>query len=386
MEEKKNLQINPAPFNKKLKAYFIDFGSIILLSLLICIISISIFINSTYYKKQDQTINNQIDIMLKLTKEANLSDEDENGNILDLNDLYKKYAIGHILLSFNIDPTSFTNSNYTDIKNHEQIKDKYFPIDVKTDYLANIYYNYFPNLNGEFNQPKYTDASTYFKEVLTTVNKDLSCFNMNLTYPTLKGEFAVSLYEYIVLEKKVDNQKGLDNNTLFADIFTKTFSYNSEQFQKLTFYQKEYNIYYSSYQSLAYITNLIYVLSYTISFVILTIFVSIMNKNHITLGYKLTSLKLHSIRDKKIKFYQIVLKFLFEYLISFSSIFIISLLIGGNALTFPLFNISTFNINLFSFTILSFILLSANILTSYIKKDKRSLSELLSNTIYIDLE
>ena len=46
--------------------------------------------NSYYSNKNNEIVNVQIEKMLQMTEEANLSDKDKDGNLLELNDMYKK--------------------------------------------------------------------------------------------------------------------------------------------------------------------------------------------------------------------------------------------------------------------------------------------------------
>lgn len=371
-------------FGKKIKRYFINLIIMILVGILLTLLNVSICTNADYYQKNNQVVNTKIEKMLELTSDAYLSKKNSEGELLSLNDMYKEYATGHILLSYECNQVEFNQKGVNDLYNNEKIKDKYFAIDSSKDYLANLYYNYLPSLGDEYFDFEGLSTSEYYKKVLRETNKDLSMFDLEKEYPTLKVEFAICLYEYIVLEKTMDNPDGLNANTVFADIFTKTFDYNSALFQGLDFYQVEFKEYQNSYQKLVNLINFTYFISYSESFVLLFVIIPLFFKNRLSLGDLVGGFVVINNENKKLTFVQRLINILLDYLLYFDSIFIIAFVIGGTtAISFSLFKIGNINISLMSFIVITLIFAFVNYLVSYIRKDKASIKDVLSSSIYL---
>lgn len=161
-----------ASFNKLIKSFFIDYIILILLNVVVSFMSFFACVNSSVYKNHNEIINVQIKRMMEITDEAKLSDQDNDGNLLSLNDMYKKWAIGHILLSYQENEQQFNEAGLNDINSNEIIKDKYYPITIANDYLANIYCNYLPSLDEKVLDYKGLSGKEYYKKVLTDLNVD----------------------------------------------------------------------------------------------------------------------------------------------------------------------------------------------------------------------
>ncbi len=376
-----------ASFNKLIKSFFIDYIILILLNVVVAFMSFFACVNSSVYKNHNEIINVQIKRMMEITDEAKLSDQDNDGNLLSLNDMYKKWAIGHILLSYQENEQQFNEAGLNDINSNEIIKDKYYPITIANDYLANIYCNYLPSLDEKVLDYKGLSGKEYYKKVLTDLNVDTSMFNMNRDYPTLKVSFAINLYNYIVLEKQMDNPEGLSANTMLSDLFTKTFEYNSKIVQSLSLYQNEYLKYQESYTYLAKLSNRIYLYSFSFTFCILFIVIPLILNDHYSLGNRISGVIVCDLNEKKLNLGQLVLRLILNYIISLSSIFIVALVVGGiNAITQPLFQILNYNITMMSFILLSLIIAFINFIISYIRDDKKTLIDILSNSISLDTD
>lgn len=376
-----------AAFKKKIKAFFIDYIILVLLSVVTTFVSIFLCVNSSNYQTHEEIINVQIEKMIDITKNANLSDKDENDELLTLNDMYKKYAIGHILLSYELNTQEFIENGLDAINQNENIKDKYYSINTSNDYLAYLYYHYLPSLDNNPINYDGLNCSDYYKNVLKNVNDDVSMFDMNKDYPTLKVSFAIDLYNYIVLEKQMDNPSGLSANTNFANLFTKTFEYNSGIVQSLSFYQTEYQIYQKSYNYLSKLMNYIYLCNYLFGTLLLFLVVPLINKDYYSLGNRISGIIICTTDEKKLNIKKLLLKSLFDFILNLSSIFIVSFVIGGtSAITQSLFTIGAFNITLMTIITLSLVFLIINFVTSHIRNDNRTLVEIIIKTTCLDTD
>ncbi len=320
---------------KRASAWLIDFILIIILGIFFLNITIPLSEKTNAYKNANSIIDEKINIMSDLACEAKLIIKDEEDNILDDEMMYKQYAIGHILLSYDLNKEYFNENGIVDLENNELIKDKYEKITPLNDPLAYFYYEYLVNNVSDINYEGLSKED-YFKKVLLDNNLDLSIFDMTYSYPSLKKEIAISLYTYIILEEKIDNTEGNKNNTILVDIFTNTYKANRTLFESLDIYQAEYLIYQENYQILVNKMNINYIISYSLSFIIIYILIPLLMKEKITIGYRFNKLFVDNNLKSKI------IRKVFDYVINYSSIFIIAMFVSGtNALILPLFNIGT---------------------------------------------
>lgn len=368
---------------EKAKAYLFDVVILLLLGVIALMGVITIHQNLPSFKKQVNKVETQIKVMNEMTEEAKLCELDKNGKPISLNDMYTKYAISHILLSYDNNEAYFNEKGISNLHEHENVKDKYSSITVETDCLANLYVNYFPNLKGEFNQPDYGGVSPilYFKNVLISENENLELFDMEQDYPVLKRDYAFRLCEYIIFEKRMDNLQAQRNNDLFADIFQKTFKHNSELFQELTFYQTEYAKYEEGYKELSIGIVIDILISYLITALILFVLIPLLFKDGGTLGQHFANLRVFSLTSDKMRVCQKLLRALLNIVIYFPSIFLVAFLITGtNALLNTLFMIGSFAVDMMDIIYVIGALGIANALVSYIKKDKRSIVDISSQS------
>lgn len=368
--------------NKNFKVYFINFIFMLFIGIILTFVMSFYGSNSTYYNENNDIVNIQVEKMLSLTNEAHLSEVDKKGNVLSLNEMYKKYAIGHILLSYELNEEKFNEKGIDDI-----VVEGYSKITIESDYLANLYYNYLPSLYDNPIDYKGMSGSSYFKKVISEINNDVSMYNLEEEYPSIKVEFAIELYKFIVLEEKMDNKEGLDANTLFADIFTKTFEYNSNVFQKLDFYIAEYNIYSEAYQNLVNYINIIYFGCYFVSFLIVFVFVPFVNRKHVPVGELLSRIVICDYYEEKAKGWQYLIRTLISFILYLPVLFIVCFLLGGTkAIYSVLFSIGSIHVNMLSFILIASIIIIINFAVCSIKKDKRSLVDVLSNTMCLNEE
>lgn len=376
----KDLKVN---LSKRVWAWLCDFILLVILGCIFSSLTISINKNLECYKTATATVNSQIELMNNMIFDAGLSSKDEEGNILSQDDMFRKYAIGHILLSYDNNKEFFEENGYTNLHQNEKIKGKYESISPQKDCLSYLYIFYFPSLEGNYNQSSYggLTGNEYFKFVLNSVNKDLSMFDMDKEYPILKPIASVNLYSFIVEENK-DNNIGITYKNTLADIFVKTYEHNVSLFQKLTFFEKEYNIYSENYHSLVVQVNVDHVISYSFAFLIVYILIPLILRNDITIGRKLNKFVVGSNDEKQIKWYQFIIRKIGDYFFNFSAIFLIAFFMTGtNSLMMPLIlSGNNFNINQYLFISIFTFLGIVNALVLYLKKADSSLIDIISGT------
>src|SRR5574344_1640323 len=187
-----------ATFSKKISSFCIDFIIVLIFGCLFAYGSVNINKSLDSYKESANLVDKKISLLNQYTFEAKLSDIDSEGNIVSTNDMYKKYAISHILLSYDNNIEYFAANGINNLHENSNIKDKYVSISVNTDSLAYFYCVYLPNLTGEVNQPDYKGLTPYeyYKNIIKDNTNDYSMFDFADEYPTLKPEFAVGLYSY----------------------------------------------------------------------------------------------------------------------------------------------------------------------------------------------
>lgn len=367
--------------NKKALAWFIDFVLIMVSTVFTSILIIDINKTLPQYKECVSVVERQIETMNSLTREAKLSSFDEDNRQLSLEKMYREYAIGHIILSFNQNKELFISEGI-DLTNSELIKN-HDAITPEIDPLAYLYYYYIPRLDGDYNQPDYggLTVEAYYKNILCSKNEDLSIFNMDKYYPVLKPNAAINLYDFIILEHKNDSD-GAKNNAILADIFVTTHQYNCEVFSNLSFFQSEYLVYANSYQKLTAQINIDYIISFSISFIFIVLIPNLTFKNGRSIGKVLAGISIASYNEKKMNAIQNGCRLICDYVLHFGSLFITSFFVTGtNAIILPMFKIGNFGFNLISVILVIIILGVINCIISMIKRDKRSAVDLITNTI-----
>lgn len=374
-------QTSSVSFGKKALAYLIDFVILIMIGSLCSFLTVEVSKKTEGYLKSAEVVETQIDLMNAMTSEAKLLKIHDDGEIYTMEEMYKDFAISHILRSYDENTDKFHQAGIENPHEVEGIKGIYTSATDENDSLAYVYCHYFPKLGEDSNRPIYEDdkALEFFKTNLQRTGQDLSMFDMSSEYPVLKAENAINLYSYIVLSKKDDAYK--NENTKLAAVYTACYNLNVDYFKKLTSYQELYKVYLSNYRNLILIINLDHIIAYLISALLVFALPVLIFRKGMSVGKRALKIALAPKEGEGLRWTQILLRATGDVILSFPAIFVTALFTTGtNSIVMPLAVIGSFSFNLIFVLFLVGILSLANVAVLYFRKDNRSLLDLIAQT------
>lgn len=369
---KKNYSYNQdfkAPFGKKFSSNAIDFVIIFLLSVILSFVGYFSFSNTDYYKAQVSYINEQIDAINDLAIDAKLAKVDEDGELLDNASFFNYYLDSHILLAHSLDSASFDEQgiSQTDIDMH--IKNT--PVATyEVDSLAYFYVYYLDEYNGKSD---IEDKKLEFVNLLKEQDGVEKLYSFDGDFPTLKSDVAINIFNYLYN----DDTLGYDTYSDVANAFTSVLNNSISIFQTLPSYISLYEQYDIGYKSLLDVINIILVISYSVSFILIYILPIFFLQDGQSLGRKFTHTILVSVDESKIKPISVVIRYLFNYITYFFMTFFIAFIFSGvDSLLYASFPF-------YIFPLISFILCMVNVIFALVNKKVNSLTDVMSRSMLL---
>ena len=372
-----------AGISKKVFTYFVDLLIVFVLALILNISCVPILENTPQYKNASKIVEDKVAQIYSFEEEANLIDfislDGTKKDIpLDRNEMFTKYIYRNIALSY-------VNDSNGDFKNNNVVIDefKYGILTSDNDYLSYFYIKFIPNLGDDsFVDYNKKPIDYYVNDVLKKYIKNQNAFIVDGDLPYLNSEFGYSLYRYVI-KNETDYQAGKENYDTLANYFNDAMNNSLNLFQDYKPFKESYSVYLSNYESLINSSILYQFIIYTISFVILLIVVPLFSKNR-SLGSIIMKTTLFDLKEQKIKWYMLLSKKMVDFVSMYWINLVISIFtIGMIGVAKSVFSIGGLNISMFVFIFISMIFATISVTIGISREDKRCLSELVSNTIYL---
>ena len=397
-------QFNKQGLLKPAKRIYISlFDSIclIVISFLLMLVGMKITNNIPSFALNNSLINEKRVEMLKLNEESGLyefkgegDERFDSSNQISEEETFTKYCLSHILLSYTIDSAPFTG--YT--INVDSLL-KQYDIEIasySTDYLAKFYtvyvpkYNIYNDKNNDVVELGSVSEKSFFIKKLNDSMKNtpeyVSWIFNGEDFPYLKGEYAVNLYRYL-FNMENSYQVGLTSYNFLADNYqtvhkvSSNYIYNSQRYQDL------YTSYKSSYAFCSYSIDVVSLIVYFISFLLIIVLPQIIFKNGRTFGSLIFKGAVIDKDGLDLSWYQTLTRCIIQFF-TFYGVMLFSLFMSGglyNGWMFPIFYINDIGISLFHFTCLGLFIGIIQVILVFLTNKKTSLTELISGTNVVDL-
>lgn len=370
---------------KKISNYFFDCLYVLICTIVFNLVGIKVLEITPNYLNNKSVVNETVNDIYKMESEAKLIDLYDLNNKkvnepISSDDLFIKYINQHLVKAYNEGSKEiFKNIDEIDLSIYSEAS-------IDNDYLAYFYVTFIPNnLDKGFVIDYSTTPIIYFNNTILNPlrsNYDYFSFNENDFY-YLKEEYASDLYSYLYLNSNNETGKVIFDN--LKEFFIDTLNNSFSLFNNYTPFKEAYEVYNTHFNELVKESVITNTLSYLISFIILMVVIPLVNKNFYTLGELSSKTRLFDYKDRKIKFYQPLIKSIFFFIETYWVNIVVSVFtIGSTGLSFSLFNIGNFSFTIFYLILISMFILVINIVFGIINKDKRLFEEYISNTILLE--
>lgn len=368
---------------RKIGAYFFDALYILILTVVVNFVGIAIVKNTSFYKEDTTTVNQNVDELYSLESDARLIDlynlnEVKQAEPISQETQFQKYLYRHLLRCDDINHGTLLGENrYQYIPKNTKVSS------LDNDYLAYFYVEFIPNSPNQGLPEVTINPQDYFNEnILKNVNENYFSLDDDGFY-YLNINYAKDLYSYLFTDKSNLNGDTVYNN--LYDFFDETLNNSLTYFMNYAPFKERYDVYQTNYQKLVGISVAINATSFAISFLILEIIVPFIDKkHHRTLGNLSSKIAPFDYKDKKLSLHRVLLKNILFFFDTYWINLIVSFFTIGNAgNNYVLFSIGFFDVINFYLMLISMVILVINIIVGIGNKDKRLLDELMSGTIYL---
>ena len=383
-----------ASSSSRIFAFLVDGVILIIVSFLLMMLSMSIIGGTSTYKNKQSSLKEAMIECYKIEEEAHIyqfvgEGEHKYDKPRDLDQIFEEYSLMHILYSYSIDSSAFTQRQ-VEIKNPKNL-----PLaSYQTDQLAFFYDYYVTNYNN-FNgvENDIVDIGTFtprqyfykaYKE--NAVNIEMWKFDEeNYSLPYLDGQFAVDLYVYLF--ENEGYQAGLTRYNLLATNFKNLWNIQVNQLIESSRFEQYYDIYKENYASLAYMVDIGTFSAYLIAFCISYVLPQVFFKDMQTLGKKLFKIKVVDSKGYVSLPWQKVVRNILTFFMFYSTGIVSCFLSGGTnaGWMYPLFEIGGYGFSPFSFMIIATFGALISLIVLVANKRKKAIHDLISDTVVIDM-
>lgn len=386
------------PISRRLYSSLVDSLLMIVVSFCLLLASSAITSNTPFYEEQIEIINSKREEMYRLEEETKLFEFDKNSDgstnynsLSDQNLVFKKYALSHILYSYDLNKDEW-NAKYlleTDNPYSKQEEYEVEPASFANDYLGYFYTEFAKNNNQNNNLFALESGETYithFKKVLRNNSKGAEWvyFDNSDALPALSMDYAYTLYRYTFFNE--GGQNGLLSYNYLISQYQGVYNEATNILFHSDRYQNLYTEYKDAYGSCSRIVSLFSFLSYIVTFLLCYTLPTLLFKRGQSLGLLLfhgATLQQDGLEVSK---GQVLLRNLVSFFTFFPIMLFSCYFAGGlnSGWMYPLFTIGETGISLFNITVISFIFPLINTIMMIANKERRSLTERVSGTIVID--
>ena len=246
---------------RKIGAYFFDALYILILTIVVNFVGIAIVKNTSFYKEDTTTVNQNVDELYSLESDARLIDlynlnEVKQDEPISQETQFQKYLYRHLLRCDDInDGTLLGENRYQYIPKNTKVSS------LDNDYLAYFYVEFIPS-NPNQGLPEVTiNPQDYFNEnILKNVNENYFSLDDDGFY-YLNINYAKDLYSYLFTDKSNLNGETVYNN--LYDFFDETLNNSLTYFMNYAPFKERYDVYQTNYQKLVGISVAINATSYS---------------------------------------------------------------------------------------------------------------------------
>ena len=341
--------LDSVSLSKRLFSGFIDFVLLILLEFVLFLgVCHPIIKTIPSYQEYDSIRENEMNTLFSYSIEAKLLKE-ENGKILNENEMFQRFVYKEVLLSFNENKDYFLTNDISSINNPYQVEMS----SPSNNELIYFYVTYAKDNN--LMDYKGMDPLDYYIDVIGSSNSILSYYEINESnFPVLKPSLALSYYNEIENNKREELQS-------FYSFYDSIFQSSSKILMNEEKYKMHYEIYEDAYyKSISYLAVgvlIAHLVTYLIIYLIFPLFVF---KYNMTLGRRIFKIVTFKDNDDISIYMKLVISLIFFFLSYFSIFFSFGFFFGLNFINAPLFTGSNLNISNSLFALISLLIFVIN--------------------------
>lgn len=383
---------------RRIYSSLLDALLMVVVSFCLLLASNAIVGNIPAYSNQIDAINSLRIDMYQIQEETKLFEFETKDNgekdydkLVSQNDVFKKYVLSNVLYSYDLNKDSWDAKYVKETDNPYVLKDRYAvePSTYSNDYLAYFFTYYAEKNNEDNNLFSLTNNETYiahYKTLLKNYSKgaDWEYYEGEETLPSLKMDYAYTLYRYVFFEE--GGQSGLNSYNFLISQYQGVFEYAEDVLFHSTRYQNIYQQYKDHYASCSRIVSLFSFVSYVVTFLLCYLLPTLLFKEGQSIGLFVFKAAVINKDGLEVSKGEILLRNLVSFF-SFFPVMLFSCFFAGglnSGWMYPLFSINGLGVSFFNITVVLFVVSIVNTFFMLIRKDKRSLTELASSTVVID--
>ncbi len=385
-------------FTRRIYSSLLDALLMVVVSFCLLLASNAIVGNTPAYSSQIDAISSLRVDMYKIQEETKLFEfktkdngETDYENLVSQNDIFKKYVLSNVLYSYDLNKDNWDAKYVKENDNPYTVKDEYGveSASYSNDYLAYFFVNYAKDNNENDNLFALTSNETYMAHYKTllknySMGAEWNYFEGEDALPSLKMDYAYTLYRYVAFEE--GGQAGLNTYNYLISQYQGVFEYAEKVLFNSSRYQNVYQQYKEHYASCSKIISLFSFISYIVTFALCYLLPTFLFKEGQSIGLFVFKAGIINKDGLEVSKGEVLLRDLISFFTFFSCMLFSCFFAGGlnSGWMYPLISINGIGISFFNITAVLFIICIINSIIMLVRKDKRSLAELVSSTIVID--
>lgn len=342
------------------------------------------------YKEQLDKVDEYRIACYKIEEESGLMVFDKEDptyyTFLSEDELFDRYLLSHVLLSYNLEPTSFHYVPEDSLKVGQAslINDlfaKYFVTYVDQ------YNTYKGKTNDLYDRGSYSSMEFFNKKITSYVMENgeypWNTRDIDNNYKHLTASYAEKLYSYRFKEEKVSDY--LTQYNLFRTSFHNLWNDSVSVLTSSSRYGESYALYKDAYTGSAYGVDLMFVLVYLISFSLVFLLPEFIFKNGRTIGLLATRSATISYDTYDMKKSQFAIKNIIMFFSFFCTLVISCYFAGGynSGFMYPLFMVGSVGISLFHIAAFFFLIALINMFMVVAREHHQNIQDSASHTIVV---
>lgn len=376
---------------RRLVVMLIDYFLVLLVSFsLFALVIQPIFNQLPSTKEVEKQYKEKQDLVLDEIVSTHLQKKNSKENLVSVSSESKNYIVKLL---------KFSTTKYSDVDYYELKQGKKEYTEIKTEELLSyqdkdgFYQNddilyYYLNFRNENKADYVSEIDTYsLIDVNTKLlkldneNKTLVCsdFDMNADVFYLSKENTKILLDYVNYNTESGKELYQKLSYLYRSVIINAISEVEKNYTPYINKMNEFNTVYHKYSSML---GWMLVLAYVIAFLVCYVPFQLIFRHGRTIGYRFFSLAMSRIDQMELRVWNVIVKDLVTFIMTFSSIFFMPVLLGKiDLLSCYLFG----PVTLFQTILFSFLMIVVSIVFFFISKSNQTLSDFASQTITVDV-